>query len=221
MANYNSIRWSSNTDLTKTNVQQIFDNDQKLYDDIVATNSYSSDFQIVEISSPGKIEVDQRKFYGTAASNIFPELYYGSLASSLTLSLPPGETTLMFGCKAIFTKETGLVFGPTSGNGKQGKLCGVLFGTTDATEKTLDTVYAMFNNVGSGYTTTDSNALDNFYNCVSGKTLNVYNNTTSEYQDVTFQVFLWSVSKGAIQMRAQANDGIYKFTNQFWIMRAG
>jgi hypothetical protein len=220
MADYNSIRWSPNTDLTKTNVQQIFDNDKKLYDDIVATTNYSSDFQIVEVASPGKIEVDQRKFYGTASSHIFPELYYGALASSLTLSLPPGETTLMFGCKAIFTRETPLVFGPSTGSGKQGKLCGVLFGTTDETEKILDTVYAMFNNVGSGYYTSGS-SLDNFYNAISGKTLNVYNNTSSEYQDVTFQVFLWSVSKGAIQMRAQATDGNYKFSNQFWIMRAG
>ena len=71
MPNFNSLRWSHNTDLTKSNIQHIFDNDKKLYDDLISTNNYSSQFAITEIVTPTKYTLNDSK-----TVSIFNKLYY-------------------------------------------------------------------------------------------------------------------------------------------------
>ena len=39
--------------------------------------------------------------------------------------------------------------------------------------------------------------------------------------EVKFNIFIWSITKGDIQMMAQVNDSKHKLVNQFWVMRVG
>ena len=184
----------------------------KLYDDLISTNNYSSQFAITEIVTPTKYTLNDSK-----TVSIFNKLYYSTIAADLTITLPSGTSTLMFGCKAMFDGSTEVAFG-SAGTGKDANLCGIMFGIADA-DKKLDTnaIYANFNNVGSGIW---NDARKTFRNSICGKTIADYTNSGA-MTEVAFNIFLYSVIKGDLQMIGQLNDNKHKFVNQFWVMRVG
>lgn len=216
MPNFNSLRWSHNTDLTKSNLQHIFDNDKKLYDDLIATNGHTSNFALQEITTANKYTLASSKTFSGA---VFSKIYYSVLSVDLTITVPSGTSTLMFGCKALLDGSTGLVGGTyATYKNNNGQVCGVGFGSVDVDSK-MDQLYAAFSNYGSGWWTTDGGR-KTFVNAICGKTVVDYTNPGAA-GEVDFSIFLWSVGKGDVQMIGQDNDSRKKLSNQFWVTIVG
>lgn len=107
MSSFNSIRWSPNTDLSKTNMQQIFDNDKKLYDDLTKYNSGFS-FSEIEVTTQYSLTASKSNLLDATTRKLF----YETTGSNVSLKLPgtnqvsSGTSWVMFGCRVTF-KDNG------------------------------------------------------------------------------------------------------------------
>lgn len=203
MSSFNSIRWSPNTDLSKTNMQQIFDNDKKLYDDLTKYNSGFS-FSEIEVTTQYSLTASKSNLLDATTRKLF----YETTGSNVSLKLPgtnqvsSGTSWVMFGCRVTFKDNgtTDLI---------RKRPIGIFFATADEDNENRPPkqLYAMFNNYASASNT-------NMYSVCSGKMITSYTNADTNALIVDFDIYVFSTASGECQILTTDN-----YKAQFWAMR--